>query len=72
MLHPMTRALLLCLALTACTRFPAVIAAFDPNAETPALLPTAELPSGRDADIGDPLASRTAALRARAADLRAN
>jgi hypothetical protein len=71
MVTPMTRAALLCLILSACGQFPALDAAYDPNAVTPPLLPTDELTAALPKiDPADPLAARTAALQARAAALR--
>lgn len=71
MLTGMTRALFLCLALTACATFPSVNAAFDPNAKAPTLLPTSELPVIAQNSGADPLAARAQALRTRADALRA-
>lgn len=71
MVTPMTRAALLCLFLTACTRFPALDATYDPKAVTPPLLPTDELTAVvPKINPEDPLTTRTAALQARAAALR--
>ncbi len=71
MVTPMTRAALLCLCLTACAQFPELDAVHDPNAVTPALLPTEDLAATLpQINAADPLAARTASLRARAAALR--
>ncbi|MES2434293.1 MAG: hypothetical protein V4586_10760 [Pseudomonadota bacterium] len=68
----MTRTLLLILTLSACAQFPEVDAGARTNLPTPALLPTDQLIAGIDqAAPTDPLAGPVAALKARAATLRA-
>lgn len=72
-------ALVLCLALTACTQFPELDGAVTPdlkNADFPALVPLDPLRAQATAVVGDPvettnrLENRVAALRARAAALQ--
>lgn len=72
MLPGMTRALILILALSACSQFPEVDAGARTNLPTPALLPTDQLIAGTDqTNPVDPLAGPVALLKARAAALRA-
>ena len=68
----MTRALLFIFSLSACAQFPEVDAGARTNLPTPALLPTDQLIAGTDQPPpADPLAGPVAALKARAAALRA-
>ncbi len=72
MLALMTRALLLTLALTACSQFPEVDAGSRTNLPAPSLLPTDQLIAGTNqTSPADPLAGPVALLKARAATLRA-
>ena len=75
MLRAMTRALILCLTLSACASFPGVdAAASKATGPAPALLPMDELLAQtgqpRAETAGNSLTARAAALRARAAALR--